>query len=62
MPTTASTYSFSLVAGLLAREQGKLSEFIGTKRQYDDIVNEELSEVQNRPIGLKQTAIIKSIS
>ena len=42
--------------GLLAREQGQLAEFIGAKRAYDDIINEELAEVQNRPIGLKQTA------
>ena len=43
--------------GLLARENGKLNRFLSGKNQYDNIVNEELYEIQNRPIVFKDVAL-----
>jgi len=43
--------------GLQSIERGRLDEFLSGKRGYDDIINEELGEVQNRPITFKTAAL-----
>lgn len=43
--------------GLLARESGKLDNFLTGKRQYDNIVNEQLSDIQNAPVLFKDIAL-----
>jgi len=43
--------------GIQAAQAGRVSEFLNGKRGYDSIVAEELSEVQNRPVTFKETAL-----
>jgi len=43
--------------GIQAAQLGRVSKLLNGKRGYDKIVAEELSEVQNRPITFKETAL-----
>jgi len=43
--------------GIQAAQSGRVSKLLNGKRQYDSIIAEELSEVQNRPVTFKETAL-----
>jgi len=51
---------FTDEAGQQAVLSGRISRQLGQKREYDDIVANELSRVQNRPVTFKETALNES--
>ena len=48
---------FTDEAGLQAAERGKFLEEIGAKGEYDYIIEDELADIQNRPLQFKDNAV-----